>query len=59
MKGNFHTFSLRSRTLSKGKKCYESRILQHVEDVGMTHKHVFYKPLKIIFVVAYFRVVVI
>jgi hypothetical protein len=39
--------------------CYESRILRRLNDVGMTHKHVFNETLEVIFVVAYLRVVVV
>jgi hypothetical protein len=59
MKCNFQTLSLRTRTLSWRKECYESRILQCLDDVGMTHKHVSNETLEVIFVVAYLRVVVV
>jgi hypothetical protein len=39
--------------------CYESRILQQIEDVGMTHKYISYETLAVIFVVSYLRVVVV
>lgn len=38
--------------------CCESRILQCLDDVGMTHKHTSNETLEVIFVVAYLRVVV-
>jgi hypothetical protein len=59
MKGNFQTLSLRTMTLSGMKESYENRILQQLKDVDMTHKHVSNETLKVIFIVAYLRVVVV
>jgi hypothetical protein len=59
MKCNFQTLSLRIRTLSRKKECYECRILQQLQNVGMTHKHISNETLEVIFVVAYLRVVVV
>jgi hypothetical protein len=42
-----------------GVYCYESRILQRLDDVGMTHKHVSNETLEVIFAVTYLRVVII
>jgi hypothetical protein len=46
-------------TLSRMKESYENRILQQLKDVDMTHKHVSNETLKVIFIVAYLRVVVV
>jgi hypothetical protein len=39
--------------------CYESRILQRLDDVGITHKHVSNETLEIIFAVVYLRIIVV
>jgi hypothetical protein len=59
MKVNFQTLSLRTRILSRRKECYESRILQQLKDIGMTHKYVSNETLEVIFDVAYLRVVIV
>ncbi len=38
---------------------YESRILQHLDEVGMTYKHVSNETFEVIFDVAYLRVVIV
>jgi hypothetical protein len=47
------------RELKFEKHCYESRILQQTQDVGMTHKHVSYEALEVLFDVTYLRVIVV
>jgi len=59
MKDDFQTSSLRTMTLSRRKECYESRILQRLDDVGMTNKHVSNETLEVIFTLAYLTVVVV